>query len=120
MIRYNRKWPALVAGLIMLSGMLSTSMGSDESYDPKKIRMGQELFNQSCNDCHPEGENVFKPQLPLRSAPQLVNFETFLSYIRNPKARKGPSTKMPAFPKTEISELQAEEIYSYILRVLKK
>jgi len=79
-----------------------------------------EQFGKSCSACHPGGGNSIKPQFPLRKAPQLVNFETFLAYIRSPKARDGSQTVMPPFPSDKLSELQAREIYQYMMKVLEK
>ena len=82
--------------------------------------VSSEQFATSCGSCHPGGGNTIKPNLPLRSAPQLVNFETFLVYIRNPKARDGSQTIMPSFSPDKLSEKQAREIYQYVTQVLKE
>jgi len=58
---------------------------------------------------------VIKPQLPLRIAPQLTDFPTFLAYVRNPKARDGSETVMPPFPADRLTEDQAREIYDYVV-----
>ncbi len=84
------------------------------------VEVSAEQFGKSCSACHPGGGNSIKPQFPLREAPQLVNFETFLAYIRSPKARDGSQTVMPPFPSDKLSELQAREIYQYIVKVLEK
>jgi len=91
----------------------------------KKIEMlGAEVkaeqFTKSCSGCHPNGGNSIKPHLPLKEAPQLVNFQTFLSYIRSPKARDGSATVMPSFSPEKVSDQQAREVYQYIVKVLRK
>ncbi len=79
-----------------------------------------EQFNQTCGACHPDGGNVFKPHLPLKGAPQLEDFDTFLSYIRSPKARDGSDSIMPPFSTESCSEQQARAIYQEIMRLREK
>ena len=84
------------------------------------IEINAQQFAQSCGACHPNGGNSIKPHLPLKGAPQLVDFETFLSYIRSPKARDGSTTVMPPFSPEKLSDRQASEVYQYIVKVLEK
>jgi uncharacterized membrane protein len=84
------------------------------------VAVSSEQFATSCGSCHPGGGNIINPNLPLDSAPQLVNFETFLAYIRSPKARDGSQTNMPPFSPGKLSEKQSKEIYQYITQVLKE
>ena len=84
------------------------------------IEISSEQFTKSCSSCHPKGGNSIKQDLPLRSAPQLTNFETFLAYIRDPKARDGTQTIMPQYSPDKLSEQQAREIYKYLTQVLRK
>lgn len=83
------------------------------------IEISGEQFNKSCSACHPKGGNSIKQNLPLKTAPQLVTFDTFLAYIRNPKARDGSQTVMPSFSPEKLSDQQAREIYQYIIQVFK-
>ena len=84
------------------------------------VEVKAEQFSKSCGACHPNGGNSIKPHLPIKDAPQLVNFETFLSYIRSPKARDGSQTVMPSFSPEKLSDQQAREVYQYIVKVLEK
>ena len=84
------------------------------------IEISGEEFNKSCSPCHPNGGNSIKENLPVKRAPQLVTFDVFLAYIRNPKARDGSKTIMPPFPADRLSEQQAREVYQYIVKVLEK
>jgi uncharacterized membrane protein len=88
--------------------------------ETEEIQVSAEQFNTSCSACHPGGGNSIKANLPLKSAPQLADFNTFLAYIRSPKARDGSQTIMPPFPADKLSEQQAREIYNYVVQVLKK
>jgi mono/diheme cytochrome c family protein len=90
-----------------------------ESDSSVESRQGANAFSKACASCHPRGENPFKPELPPKTAPQLKNFQTFLSYLRAPKARDGSNTIMPPFPEDQLSEAEAKLIYQYIVRELK-
>ena len=96
----------------------ATSPKKAESTEETQISSQQ--FKKSCSACHPGGGNTFKAHLPLKRAPQLADFKTFLDYLRNPKPRDGSQTIMPPFPADRLSEQQAREIYQYIIQVLKK
>ena len=82
------------------------------------IQAGATLYNRTCSACHPNGGNTIKANLPLRSAPQLSDFNSFLTYIRSPKARDGSQTIMPSFPAEKLSDNKAREIYKYVTQVL--
>jgi mono/diheme cytochrome c family protein len=84
------------------------------------IEAGTTLYNQTCSACHPNGGNSIKQNFPLKTAPQLVTFDTFLAYIRSPKARDGSKTVMPPFPADKLSKENAERIYQYIVQLLKE
>lgn len=92
---------------------------SPEPATSKLEREGAEAFSKSCASCHPRGENPFKPELAPKSGPQLKDVQTFLAYLRNPKARDGSNTVMPPFPEERLSEAEAKAIYQYILKELK-
>lgn len=84
------------------------------------VKAGTALFKENCSACHPGGENAIKRHLPLKEAPQLVNFDTFLTYIRSPEARDGSKTVMPPFPPGKLSEEKVQKIYYYVVQVLEK
>lgn len=88
--------------------------------ETEQIQVSAEQFKKSCGGCHPGGGNSIKANLPLRGAPQLANFNTFLAYIRNPKARDGSQTIMPSFQVEKLSDKQVGEIYQYVTQVLIK
>jgi mono/diheme cytochrome c family protein len=90
-----------------------------ERGSPEATAPSPELFNKSCGSCHPKGGNTIRANLPLGKAPQLVDFDTFLSYLRNPKARDGSRTVMPAFSADKLSDQQVREIYQYVNQVLR-
>jgi uncharacterized membrane protein len=85
---------------------------------PKDVRAGAKVFSSNCSGCHPHGANILVPSLPLRGAPQLAEFKTFVDFIRDPKLPDGSKGPMPAFPPTKISDQQAKELYEYIDQVI--
>jgi uncharacterized membrane protein len=86
----------------------------------KEKQVSAAQFTAHCSSCHPQGGNAIKPNFPLRSAPQLSDFSTFLAYIRSPKARDGSETVMPPFPPEKLTDGQAKEIYNYVITALQK
>lgn len=119
----------VVYGLCLLNATALGYFGGELIYggsgplsaaETEEIQVSAEQFNKSCRACHPGGGNSIKANFPLRSAPQLADFNTFLAYIRNPKARDGSQTIMSAFPVEQLSDIQAREIYQYVIQVLRK
>jgi len=84
----------------------------------QEFKAGMQIFDENCSGCHPRGGNAIKPNLPLLGAPELGNFQSFLDYLRNPRLPDGSKGVMPAFPEKKISDLQAEQLYRYITKVL--
>jgi uncharacterized membrane protein len=134
-VNLGRKAEKVATGVLLIYGLCLlnvTALGyfggelvygtkePEKAVEAQEAKVSGDLFNKTCKACHPGGGNAFKANFPLKSAPQLANFETFLGYIRNPKARDGSQTIMPPFPADKISEQQAREIYEYVVQVLKK
>ncbi|MEJ2164733.1 MAG: c-type cytochrome [Desulfobacterales bacterium] len=92
--------------------------GTKASPPPENVKAGAKVFSANCAGCHPHGGNVIKPNLPLRSAPQLAEFKSFEDFIRDPKLPDGSKGPMPAFPPSKISDQQAKELYEYIRQVI--
>jgi uncharacterized membrane protein len=82
--------------------------------------VGQKIFKADCSGCHPQGGNIINPNLPLKSAPQLADFNTFLAFTRKPSRPDGSKGIMPPFPPSKISDQQERELYDYIVIVLQK
>lgn len=79
---------------------------------------GQKIFVNHCSGCHPNGGNILFPNLPLRTAPQLKSYQTFIEFLRKPTLPNGSKGPMPAFTKSKLSDARAEELYSYIIHGL--
>ena len=79
---------------------------------------GQKIFVNNCSGCHPNGGNILFPNLPLRTAPQLKSYQTFIEFVRKPTLPNGSKGPMPAFTQSKLSDPKAEELYSYIIHGL--
>lgn len=81
---------------------------------PEAFQAGENIFSTDCSACHPHGGNVIDPARPVLNSPKLEDLNTFLAWIRHPKA------PMPPFPDSKISDAQGKELYSYIMNVLER
>ncbi len=110
----------LVAGLGYFGGELvyANSRRIDGVRTASQVA-GEQSFRTNCGSCHPDGGNTLKPTLPLRSAPQLADERVFGEYLRNPKARDGANTLMPAFSQDRLSDGEALQIRRYVIEVLR-
>jgi uncharacterized membrane protein len=86
---------------------------------PQEFRLGGRIFKGNCSGCHANGGNLIAPNLPLRSAPELADFDSFLAFIRHPTMPNGSVGEMPPFPAAKISDPHAQELYQYIVNVIK-
>jgi uncharacterized membrane protein len=80
----------------------------------QKYSVGQKIFKDNCNGCHPQGGNSINPNLPLKSAPQLADFKTFLDFTRKPRRPDGSTGIMPPVPTSKISDHQERQLYEYL------
>jgi hypothetical protein len=102
------------AGAQMGGGMMGGGMMGPGQSGQGSTLPGAEIFNANCSSCHPNGGNTIIPNLPLKGAPQLANYNTFLSYIRHPTMPNGSFGPMPAFPPERISDEQAKNLYQFL------
>ena len=103
---------------MMDSGMMGgpSMMESEQSKEmqTQNTSAGAEIFNANCKVCHVNGGNVINPAMPFNGSTKLADFETFLSYVRNPKLPDGSRGSMPSFSDSQISDKQAKELYQFI------
>lgn len=83
-----------------------------------QFKVGGDIYRSNCQSCHPDGGNILKPNLPLRSAPELKDFQEFHSFVRDPKMPDGSRGIMPPFPPAKLSEQEMKNLYEYIVNVL--
>jgi mono/diheme cytochrome c family protein len=81
---------------------------------------GRDIFVNHCSGCHANGGNILYPNLPLRTAPQLLSVEAFIAFVRDPKLPNGSKGPMPNFTEHDLSDQQARELYEYIVNGLAK
>jgi mono/diheme cytochrome c family protein len=99
----------------MLYAGLNNSEKSDERATSEQLANGEEIFNASCRVCHVNGGNIINPRFPLRGSQKLEDFETFLSFIRNPKMPDGSTGAMPSFPESSISNDETKKLFQYLV-----
>jgi len=99
-------------GLGFFGGQLVYHGFSPEA--PKQFKSGRHIFESHCSGCHRRGENIIEPNLPLRNAPQLKNFNDFLKYIRDPHMPDGSPGPMPRFTVDKLSDQEAKQLYDYL------
>ena len=97
----------------MMGGGMMGGGGWRNPQSPDQGR-GANIFQVDCSGCHAQGGNLIYPNLPLRGASQLADFDSFLAYLRNPTMPDGSQGPMPAFPPERISDEQAKDLYWYI------
>jgi hypothetical protein len=102
------------AGAQMGGGMMGGGMMGPGQSPQGDTLTGEEIFNANCSSCHPNGGNSITPNLPLRGAPQLADYDKFLAYIRHPVLPNGSPGPMPPFPPERISDNQARNLYQYL------
>ena len=89
---------------------------SAENQPTPSNALGEKIFTRDCASCHPGGGNVITPNLPVRGAPQLSNFDSFLGYLRKPTMPNGSPGPMPAFSEGRITDEQARNLYQYLVK----
>ena len=118
-ICYAQMGGGMMGGGMMGGGMMGPGEGREYQGQPfQPPGQGDEVFRVECSRCHARGGNLIYPNLPLRGAPQLANFNAFLTFIRNPAMPNGSPGRMPAFPPEVISYHQARDLYEYLIAVL--
>ncbi len=107
--------------LVVVLGYFGGQLVYEDKVVPaaNQYKAGANLFAANCGACHPKGGNRFNPNLPLLGAHQLQDKQTFTAFIRQPRNPDGKPGIMPPFPPSRISDKQAEELYGYIVHVLK-
>ena len=118
-----------LVGIYVLSFMTVTGLGyfggqlvygGRTPSGPVQFRAGEQIFDSHCSGCHAHGGNTILPNFPLRSAPELAEFQKFLSFVRNPRLPSGQTGPMPPFPPSRLSDRQAHALYEYITNVIEK
>ena len=110
----NNKCNAL---LILLTAIAALSLIIITSIDAAEVT-GEQLFNQHCSMCHPDGGNVMNPAKTL-SKKDLIknNIRTSAEII---KIIRQPGSGMTAFDIKTLSDADASKIAKHILKKYNK
>ena len=100
--------------IFALAACLSAIAGAASAQDAAK---GKSLyFNNTCYGCHGYGGQTGARNLVGTNSPILASPDAFILFLRGRAnfAPMIPSTAMPTFPASAISDAQARDIYAYI------
>lgn len=80
-----------------------------------KFQSGLGLYRANCSGCHPYGGNIVDQNATIRGSSDLRDVETFLRWIRDPRRDNGTRGVMPAFLSSRISDVEARDLWLYIV-----
>lgn len=83
-------------------------------YAPANLQPGKRLFENNCMACHPNGGNAIVAQYLLNGSDNLVDFDKFRAFIRNPRLDSGSRGPMPVFSTEKLSDAEARVLYDYV------
>ena len=99
---------------LALAAIVSAVAGAASAQDAAK---GKQLYyNNTCYGCHGFNGQTGARNLVGTNSPILSSPEAFITFLRGRAnfAPMTPSTAMPTFPASAISDAQARDIYAYI------
>jgi mono/diheme cytochrome c family protein len=117
MMRGGMMQGGMMQGGMMQGGMMGRKQNREVPQETDTAA-GENLFKIHCAACHPGGGNTMMPNRPLRGAPQLADFNTFVAFLRDPRLPDGSRGPMPPSSADTITDAQAKSLYHYILDVL--
>ena len=100
--------------ILALAALVSALAGAASAQDAAK---GKQLYyNNTCYGCHGFNGQTGARNLVGTNSPILSSPEAFVTFLRGRAnfAPMTPSTAMPTFPASAISDAQARDIYAYI------
>ena len=104
--------------ILAIASALSALAGAASAQDaaPNANRGKQLYYNNTCYGCHGFNGQTGARNLVGTSSPILATPEAFLTFLRGRSNVQPmtPSTSMPSFPASAISDAQARDIYAYI------
>ena len=96
-----------VTGLGFYGGEL-VFMGTEKEYPlSESLTIGEKVYAQSCAPCHPGLKGV------ARTKP-LSDFDSFLSFLREPRKPDGTPLSMPAFSADRLPDCDVISLFRYI------
>ena len=100
--------------ILALAAIVSALAGAASAQDAAK---GKSLYyGNTCYGCHGFNGQTGARNLVGTGSPILASPEAFVTFLRGRAANQPmiPSTSMPSFPASAISDAQARDIYAYI------
>ena len=110
----TRKTLVLAAAAILAASGAVAGAAHAQGGDPAR---GKKLFyDNTCYGCHGFNGQTGARNLVGTGSPIIASQDTFIAFLRGRAnfAPMTPSTAMPTFPKSAISDAQAADIYAYI------
>ena len=102
----------IVVGLGYFGGRLV--FGGRAPYAPANLQPGKRLFENNCMACHPNGGNAIVAEYLLNGSDNLVDFDKFRAFIRNPRLDNGSRGPMPVFSPEKLPDAEARVLYDYV------
>ncbi|MCK9375295.1 MAG: c-type cytochrome [Syntrophobacterales bacterium] len=102
----------IVVGLGYFGGRLV--FGGRAPYAPANLQPGKRLFENNCMACHPNGGNAIVAEYLLNGSDNLVDFDKFRAFIRNPRLDNGSRGPMPVFSTEKLPDAEARVLYDYV------
>jgi mono/diheme cytochrome c family protein len=100
--------------ILALAAIVAALAGAASAQDAAK---GKSLYyNNTCYGCHGFNGQTGARNLVGTNSPILASPEAFVTFLRGRASNQPmiPSTSMPSFPASAISDAQARDIYAYI------
>lgn len=111
----GRCWKGAVIGALACAALIFVASAAGQTRRTAEARGKQLYFINGCYGCHGfNGETGRAPRLV--DSPILENAQTFIAYLRLRAVVKPllPSTSMPSFSASDLSDADALALYAYV------
>ncbi|HEY4029142.1 MAG TPA: cytochrome c [Caulobacteraceae bacterium] len=100
-----------ILALVALSSAIAGAASAQDAAKGKSF-----YYNNTCYGCHGFNGQTGVRNLVGTNSPILATPESFITFLRGRAnfAPMTPSTAMPSFPASAVSDAQARDIYAYI------
>ncbi len=105
---------AAILFLATIAVVGSTGLNSLEAAE----KTGEQLFNEHCSVCHPDGGNIINPKKTLLKKDLEANKIKTAKEVIGTMRKPGPG--MTAFDKKSVSDKDARKIADYLLKKFNK
>lgn len=115
MLRLRQWWRPVAIGAVAAASLTVLIPAAGKTPRAVDAARGKQLYyQQGCYGCH--GFNGETGVRRLVGSPLLVTPETFIAYLRLRADQQPlvPSTRMPSFPASSLSDADALDLYAYV------